>query len=280
MNRIIYYYQTFIGLDYILSNNVVTHIHLSSIHFGVSSKGIPCVHLNDNEINSNIFEPVWKDCRNASQKGIKIILMIGGAGGAYYNLFNSFDVYYPLLKQFIQQHDFINGVDLDIEEEVSLSNVKMFIRTLKNDFGENFIITTAPLGDSLMNNSEGMGGFIYKDLYNSSEGKLIDYFNGQFYDSFTFEAYDKTIKNGYPQEKIVIGMQSCQFNEENFEIALNEISKIKQVYPNFGGVFNWEYFDSPPNKKKPVEWACEMNKVIKSFSLFDKFLSTISYMFN
>ena len=36
MNRIIYYYQTFIGLKPILNLHKVTHIHLSSIHFGIN----------------------------------------------------------------------------------------------------------------------------------------------------------------------------------------------------------------------------------------------------
>ena len=31
---------------------------------------------------------------------------------------------------------------------------------------------------------------------------------------------------------------------------------------NFGGVFNWEYFDSPPDKNIPETWAIEMNKVL------------------
>ena len=91
---------------------------------------------------------------------------------------------------------------------------------------------------------------------------MIDYFNGQFYDSFSFDAYDQAIKNGYPREKVVIGMVSSQFTQETFMNALNEVKKIKEKYPNFGGVFNWEYFDSPPDKKHPEIWAIEMNKVL------------------
>ena len=37
--------------------------------------------------------------------------------------------------------------------------------------------TMAPVSPSLETDYPGMGGFVYKDLYNSLEGKYIDYFN-------------------------------------------------------------------------------------------------------
>ena len=47
--KIIYYYQTFVGLDDILNNinSKVTHIHLSSFHFGTDINNNPYLHLND-----------------------------------------------------------------------------------------------------------------------------------------------------------------------------------------------------------------------------------------
>ena len=262
MNRIIYYYQTFKGLQDILDKQVVTHIHVSSIHFGNNKDGSPYIHLNDEPPTSKIFEPVWKECYEASATGINIILMVGGAGGAFSYLFDQFDTYYPLLKKCIESQPCIRGIDLDIEESVSLDNVKMLIRTLTTDFGQDFIITMAPLGGSLMEDDEGMGGFVYKTLYESPEGQMIDYFNGQFYGSFSFDSYNKAIQNGYPAEKVVMGMESTQFNKETFVDALNEVYKIKQKYPTFGGVFNWEYFSSPPYPNIPSEWAEEMYKII------------------
>ena len=53
--RIIYYYQTFVGLDKILKESVITHIHLSSIHFGKNEDGSPYIHLNDNSPDDKIF---------------------------------------------------------------------------------------------------------------------------------------------------------------------------------------------------------------------------------
>ena len=54
MHRIIYYYQTFIPLSLVLfANPYVTHIHLSSIHFGVNNDNIPYIHLNDYPPNNS-----------------------------------------------------------------------------------------------------------------------------------------------------------------------------------------------------------------------------------
>ena len=48
--KIIIYYQTFCSLDKILNRNSsknITHIHLSSIHFGIDDKNNKYIHLND-----------------------------------------------------------------------------------------------------------------------------------------------------------------------------------------------------------------------------------------
>lgn len=246
--RVIYYYQTFCGLSDIFSSSYLpTHIHVSSIHFGPHY-----IHLNNAPPDSDTFADVWRELQQASDMGIKIILMIGGAGGAYQEMFSDYEFYYFLLKKTLLDYPFIEGVDLDIEEEVSLDDVKMLITDLKRDFGEDFIISMAPVQSSLENDSPGMGGFIYKDLYNK-EGSLIDYFNGQFYNDYSFNAYQRCIENGYPANKIVMGMIFDQHLDDNLE----EIKLIKKAYPDFGGVFNWEYFDAPPDPVHPNKW-CEL----------------------
>jgi hypothetical protein len=248
-NRIIYYYQTFIGLKEILYKSCpVTHIHLAAIHFGNNPDGSPYIHLNNNPPDDPIFKTVWDDINKASEQGIKIILMLGGAGGAYTDLFDNYDVYYPLLKQTIKNHKVISGVDLDIEETVDINNVKKLINDLINDFGSNFFITMAPLGSSLETDTPGMGGFRYKDLFNSPEGKYIEYFNGQFYDSYSPSDFELAIKNGYPANKIVMGMISGQ----NFDNVLSTLNTIKQNYPDMGGAFVWELSNAPVDWDKKV----------------------------
>jgi hypothetical protein len=239
--RIIYYYQSFVGLKDILTPETkVTHLHLSSIHFGLDNDNY-YIHLNDNPPNSNVFDSVWLDLEKAKQLGIKVILMVGGAGGAFQDLFSNYDAYYPLLKELIlDKRNIIDGIDLDIEEIVSLNNVESLIKTLKTDFGSHFIITMAPVQSSIQFDQPGMGGFIYKTLYNSL-GTQIDYFNVQCYYDYSVDAYNQMIKNGYPEDKIVMGSISSQDITQN----INTIKKIVKIYPKIGGVFNWEYYDSP-----------------------------------
>ena len=272
MTKIIYYYQTFTGLTDILKRDSinVTHIHLSSIHFGSNDDGSPYIHLNDNNPNDPIFNPMWNDIKEAKKRGIKIILMIGGAGGAFHDLFSNFGIYYKLLKDTISKNPEISGIDLDIEEAVDLKDVKMLINKINNDYGSDFTISMAPLSYSLKADEPGMGGFSYKELYNSPEGKRINYFNGQFYGDFGEKAYDDVINNGYPPNKIVMGMLSGLFNSKNFNEALKDVSNLSKKYNNFGGVCVWEYNDCPPDKNDKGKWAQDMNDILKvNSSYFD-----------
>ena len=151
---------------------------------------------------------------------------------------------------------FITGIDLDIEEQVNIKNVKKLINNLVKDFGEDFIITMAPVADSLMNDNPSVFSSLnYKELYKSLEGRAIKWFNVQAYGCFNFETYDKIIKNDYPPEKIVFGMISGDFLNDNFNVALNEIKKIKDKYPNMAGCDNWEYINAPPDIDDQSKWA-------------------------
>ena len=95
MSRIIYYYQTFRGLDDILVKNTpVTHIHLASVHFGYDGNNQPYIHLNDHSPYHERFDGVWSQIRTADELGIKIVLMLGGAGGGYHSLFSNFSLFY------------------------------------------------------------------------------------------------------------------------------------------------------------------------------------------
>lgn len=246
--RVIFYYQTFNGLSAILKTNPdVTHIHLSSIHFGTEADGQPYIHLNNLYPDHSKFDQVWSDLDKSTELGIKVLLMIGGAGGGYNTLFNNYEVAYEQLKQLLQRHPVITGVDLDIEESVNLLDVKRLIVDIRTDF-PHFLISMAPIQSSLQQDVPGMGGFVYKDLYCSPEGAYIDYFNGQFYSDFTEDAYEQVIKNGYPADKVVMGSISGSGN-------IDVVQALSKKYPIFGGVFSWEYFNTVPT---PQDWAYEM----------------------
>ena len=246
MNKIIYYYQEFIDLgEEFIENCKATHIIISSLHFGYepdtikSDKPVPYIHLNDNHPNDTKFDLLWTQMQLLHDRGVNIMVMLGGAGGAYTNMYKDYDVFYALLIDFLKSKPFISGIDLDIEENVTLNDVKRTINDLDQQFPKDFVITMAPLGNSLCNNTPGMGGFIYMDLYKSYEGKRINWFNGQFYGNFDFVTYDKCILNGYPEDKIVIGMLEC---DQCLDEYIKELKKIQHKYPNFSGVDVWELY--------------------------------------
>ena len=260
--KTIYYYQTFVGLHDLMDHvQDIDVIIVSSIHFGKDKNNQENIFLNDNIPYDPIFNNLWYETEKLSVQGCNIMLMMGGAGFAYKELFSDFDTYYPLLKGLIEEKSWIKGIDLDVEETTSIDNIKMLINRLVKDFSDEFIITMAPVSSTLIADGSSFAGFNYKELYNSIEGKYIHWFNTQCYDSYTFETYESIIKNGYPPEKIVMGMESGQFDESSFKEALDEIKKIKDKYPKFSGVFDWEYLNAPPNKEDPSEWARLMKQI-------------------
>ena len=255
--KTIYYYQTFCGLEK-LSSHVqdIDTIILSSIHFS-SYKNDPYIHLNNYDPESPRFDSVWIELKKLYEQGVEILLMVGGAGGAYKALFSDLNTYYPLLFKLLRKQKIITGIDLDIEESVDINDVKKLINNLINDFGEDFTITMAPVSDALINDGAGFGGFSYKKLYDSNEGKHIDWFNTQCYGSYTLETYEKIINNGYPPEKVVFGMLAGDYAD--FTKSLTEINKVKEKYNDMKGVFVWEYCAAPPDKNDPSQW-CKIMK--------------------
>jgi hypothetical protein len=265
MSKIIYYYQTFIGLDDLLSKstNVVTHIHLSSIHFG-TDQNKPYIHLNDYSPDNHRFDSVWSDLEKCVSKDIKVVLMIGGAGGGYSSLFSDYDTYKDLLFNTIKQYNhIISGVDLDIEEFVDYDNVIQLIKDIKTEFGNDFSISMAPLQQSIETDSIGMGGFSYKKLYKSEVGKYIDYFCVQFYSCFSEMNFDNCVNNGYSPEMIVMGMLTGM----DYDNIKHEVADTSKKYKEqFGGVFVWEYYDAPPKGSiNPAYWSIDMyNQLFKA----------------
>ena len=245
--KIIYYYQTFVGLQKLKGKTSTTNLIISSIHFGDSK-----VYLNDNEPSNDKFDQLWIETEDISETGIHVSCMIGGAGGAYKEFFSKFNFYYEKLRDFLVSKPWIQGVNLDVEELVDIENIKGLICRIRNDFGEDFTITMAPVAYTMESDVKGLGGFVYKELYNSNEGKMIDWFNCQCYDPFSLETYKKIINNGYPENKIVMGMMSGQFNDNSF---VDIVRSVKDDYPDVCGFYDWEYLNAPPNHEDPSEWA-------------------------
>lgn len=259
--RAIYYYQNFTDLSPVIKLSMYVYaIYISSIHFGTENNGDPYIHLNDNDPSHPMYNMLWNQSAKAQKRGINVFLMVGGAGYAYKSLFSNFTVYYPMLLNVIHKYN-IQGIDLDVEESVELFNIKMLIRRLRSHMGKNFTITMAPLLFAMTNTTPGLGSFSYKELYNSAEGREINWFNVQSYGSYTVDDYAQMVNNGYPPNKLVFGMISGQFDKDTFYQAIDTLTTLRSLYSNFAGVFNWEYCDSWYDTNDPVGWAVTMSEI-------------------
>lgn len=249
--RIIFYYQTFSGLKNIEGT---THIHLASIHFGYDAKDKEYIHLNDFSPYDKKFDSVWKELEEAKDKyNIKVILMVGGAGGAFGDYQKNPILYYNFLRKLIQtKKNIIDGVDLDVEEPLDYGVLKNLIINLKNDFGPDFLISLAPVSFALETDTPGMGGFYYRQLEDDL-GILINYYNTQFYYDYNNSSYDKVVKNGYSSDKIIFGaIDSTPIDQQ-----VIQVTNLKNKYGDkFGGVFIWEYCNAPK------DWSKKMCSII------------------
>lgn len=288
MTTVHYYAQTFppdqftqlpsaSSLDALLNDPTLSTddrivLYLSSLHFGVDpDTQNPYLHLNDNDVG--VLEPFFEDVYNRCQKAscvVEIRVMLGGAGGAYAVLFSHFELYYLLLKRFLQNHSFIAGIDLDVEEQLdtdqhlALGKIQHLIQQLHNDFAHmpSFALTLAPVAFSLTDNSVGMGGFVYKDLESSSHGKYITYYNVQAYGSYDSNTFKCIVDNGFSPKKLVYGMLGDEFeNTTAFGTAMTELQTIATTYPQNAGVILWEYGDT---KVDGVVWGQEVRRALSS----------------
>ena len=78
-----FYYQTFSSLDTIINlkckTNADIYVYISSVHFGLENK-TPYIGIITTQL---INKEHYGMMRLANENGINIMLMLGGAGGAY-----------------------------------------------------------------------------------------------------------------------------------------------------------------------------------------------------
>jgi chitinase len=278
--RVIYYYQTqyddgvYVSLSPIWTTlnpatqkPYVTDVMVAAFHLGYDSTGAPYIHLNDNPPWDPMFDTMWQEVATLQSYGVTVRMMLGGAAqGSYQDLFGAWSTFYPILAQTLQHYK-LNGIDLDIEENVTLPDAEMLIDQLESNFGSQFRITMSPVASALWGGAN-LSGFSYPQLYASPAGAKIAWFNGQFYSGFATLAsttdYDKVIQFGYPANKVVGGMIANPADGSGF-VPMGTISTTVTAlvgqYANFGGVAAWEYYNAlPGNTSDPVEWAVDMAK--------------------
>jgi hypothetical protein len=156
----------------------------------------------------------------------------------------------------------LDGIDLDVEETVSLRDIKKLIDKLSYDFGDKFRITLAPVSSAL-SGGPNLSGFSYDRLYHSPEGKKIAWFDAQFYSGFgslgSTTDYDNVIAHGYPPDVVVAGTitnPADGFGYLPIATVASTVKKLVAKYPAFGGVDAWEYFNAlPGGPAHPAKWA-------------------------
>ncbi|KAK6609592.1 alkaline phosphatase [Botrytis cinerea] len=157
----------------------------------------------------------------------------------------TFELYYIPLRNLIRERG-LDGLDLDVEEEMTLAGIIRLIDRLKADFGAGFIITLAPVAAALISDlpKHNLSGFNYEAL-EVMRGSSIDWYNTQFY---------------------LVGMVTNPGNGSGwvpFEVLQEVLLNLKLRYPTFGGVMGWEYFNSlPGDRDRPWEWAAWMTRVL------------------
>lgn len=282
--RIVCYFQTYhedgeyVSLLPLITNGppTCTHVILSAIHVNWDPNNLT---LNDHSPDDARYTQLWDEATVLQDSGIKVLGMLGGAArGSFARLDYSesrtdmplarFEAYYAPLREMIRKYS-LDGLDLDVEEEMSLPGMVHLIDRLKADFGAGFIITLAPVATALMAGRPHLSGFDYS-LLEAARGSSIAWYNTQFYNGWggigSPQAYDEIIRNGWPPEKVVAGMLTNPRHGGSGYVLLHQsaavLSYLQEKYPTFGGVMGWEYWASLPNVHEGWMWPFCMGLIL------------------
>ena len=262
--------QGYISLLPILTNpSGITHLVLAAIHVNWDPENLT---LNDDPPDHPKYTQLWDEVVVLQDGGMKVLGMLGGAAkGSFARLDYSesrtdipiarFESYYAPLRDFVRRHN-LDGLDLDVEEEMSLPGIIHLIDRLRVDFGQSFLITLAPVATALMEGRRHLSGFNYK-LLETARGSQIAWYNTQFYCGWggihNTDAYDEIIRNGWRPDKVVAGILTNPKHAESGYVPLEwsapVLSLLVEKYPTFGGVTGWEYFNALPRENEPWMWA-------------------------
>lgn len=234
-----------------LHNTYANYIHLGNFTYNNN------LYLNNLSPFDSNYDDIWCDLGIASEKNINCIISI-----SFDNVFDdNYHLFYKKLCELINKKEIIKGIDMDVENKISLHNIKMFINNIKRDF-PNLLLVISTIGYSICVNDIDT---IYKDekewsytLFNkSSEGQMIDYYCCNFNeDDLTMDSFEDIIDNGFLPNKIVMGCYSKYFKDYDNYFELN---RIRHKYPNIGGTFIKYYHDSPYKWDLDV-WLCINSK--------------------
>lgn len=283
--RLIVYHQTthdpagnYISLLPLLTNSTgITHIILAAIHLNEPATHIT---LNDHPPSDPRYIQLWGEVQWLQGSGIKVLGMLGGAAkGSFTRLSGDeaqFEAYYAPLHELVTKYK-LDGLDLDVEEEVPLHTTTRLISRLRADFGPSFLITLAPVATALLPDPKipppprptlastrtpnplhptlpHLSGFSYPELECSVYGREIAWYNTQFYcgwgDAANTQWYDAIVAAGWDPSRVVLGVVTNPGNGPG-HVPVSQLrdvvgqlrAKYKSVGGGFGGIMGWEYFN-------------------------------------
>ncbi|KAJ5573833.1 Class III chitinase [Penicillium hispanicum] len=271
--RVICYHQTLMpgGGEYVsmlplLENHTgITHIILAAIHINDQPGDIT---LNDDPPDNSKFNSLWAEVPLIKRGGVKVMGMLGGAApGSFQRLDGSqeqFERFYAPLLAILRRYE-LDGLDLDVEERMSLQGVIRLIDRLKADLGDQFIITLAPVAAALLGIGN-LSGFDYRGLEQARASK-ISWYNAQFYNGWgpaeDPRMYAAIVAQGWSPQRVVYGLLTNPDDGSQGYVSTEKIgpvlASLVEQFPTFGGVMGWEYFNAlPGGRAKPWQWAAQM----------------------
>ncbi|QWF78874.1 glycosyl hydrolase family 18 protein [Amycolatopsis sp. CA-230715] len=257
--NVVAYYQTQYSNGAYVSpaplRGIATDVEVGALHLNDDGS----VHLNDEPPSAPKFTRMWSDLAALHDSGVRVSAFVGGAAhGSYANLHKDFDRYYGLLRDTLRTYH-LDGVDLDIEEPFSLEDTQHLISQLRTDFGNDFVVTLAPVASDMTGATNFSGGFDYRTLEKQAGGQ-ISWYNVQFYCGWGSLGgtgdYDG-VMGSFPASRIVAGTvtnpANCGGYVEPGALA-NTIRSLAGAHQDLGGVAGWEYFNSVGVGGGPESW--------------------------
>lgn len=167
-----------------------THIVVAAVHINEPDSDKPLT-LNDHAPDHPRFDVLWSEVATAQARGVRVLALLGGAAKGSYERLDiaregafpaSFERHYALLHALLRRRR-LDGVDLDVEEAMSLPGIVHLIDRLRADFGPAFLLTMAPVAAALLRPYDprcNLSGFSYADL-ERQRGHEIAWYHAQFY---------------------------------------------------------------------------------------------------
>lgn len=279
------------------STPIVTHVVFAALHINVTFEKEPkdatdgqdqdsdtpappeprkkrCLHLtlNDHDPYDAYYDEVWKEKAALQAKGVKTLLLIGGAAhgsiseldytpGSFEHNEERFEAAYGLVRDLLIRKQF-DGLDLDVEEPMTQSGAERFIRRIRQDFSKSFLVTMSPMAPGLQGGRE-LSLLDYSGL-EATCGHLINWYHVQFYNGWgsagDAAGYERLVETGFDPSRLVLAVLSSPVHGHGFV----EMDQLKQAlslmtrgHPEFAGVACWEYFASNRKEKegRPSEKA-------------------------